>query len=268
MRLPTGLEEQLPPDLRKIVDVPPGSQERFRQYLMDPRFTRVRGPYNLFSPQYHMLTDRRVIKIVHATAIADWLASQPLPLRFVYLTRHPIPTALSMNRSNITLRASANLLHPGFCARHLDRDLLSYSWSVLRLGSDIERFVLEWCLDNLVPYRTWRDNPHRWSFVTYEELVLEPWRILPILGSELELLVTEDMMKLARVPSASTSASARKSLKASSISDWLDRWRSSVGPVMEDRAFKIIDRFGIELYERRRAIAAEAFLRFPETPGL
>jgi hypothetical protein len=265
-RLPTGLEEQLPPHLRKLLSVPAGSEAAFRSHLMNPRATRVRGPYNPLSPQYHLVTNRRVLKIIHATAIADWIVDQHLPLRPVYLARHPIATAVSMTRSNITLRALANLEHLGFCAQHLGSDLTALSWHVLRHGSDVERFVLEWCLDNLVPYRTWQRDPGRWSFLTYEELLLEPDRSLRALGDELDVRVTPRMLRLARVPSASTSIDRRKLLATSPALDLLGRWRMYVSHAAERRAFDVIDHFGIDLYEYGRTVAADRFLRFQETP--
>jgi hypothetical protein len=173
-----------------------------------------------------------------------------------------------MTRSTITLRASANLMHPGFCSRHLGKKLTEFAWEVLHDGTEIQRFVLEWCLDNLVPYRTWQDDPESWSFITYEELFLQPGRVLEVLGDELGLDVTRRMMKLTRVPSASTSIDRRKPLTASPSSDWLVQWRSNVSGGDERDAFGIVNRFGIDLYGPGNPVAFERYLRFRDTMHL
>lgn len=264
--LPTGLENAFAPDLRKVVDVPADAEALYRNHLMNYRSTRVRGPYSLTSPQYHFVSDRRVIKVVHATGIADWITAQPLPLRPVFLARHPIATALSMARSNIQLRAPANLKHPGFRNRHLGDELASFAWEILESGSGVERFVLEWCLDNVVPYRDMQEHPERWSSITYEELMLNPEASLHRLGSELDINVTHRMTELARIPSASTSIQRRNSIATSDVPDWLGRWRDRTDEAFEERAFQIIDRFGIGLYERGRTVATEPFIFLDDTP--
>jgi len=264
--LPTGLEEVLPPDLRKVVHVALDAEEAYRHHLTNVRATNVRGPYSPLAPQYHLMADRRVLKVVHATGIADWIVGQQLRLKPVFLVRHPIATALSMARSGIALRAQANLRHPDFRNRHLGHELTSFAWDVLDRGSDVERFVLEWCLDNVVPYRTWLASPERWSFVTYEELMLNAGPSLERLGGELDLPVTARMTQLAGLPSASTSIQRRESLAASHAPDWLLHWRENVAQSLEKRAFEIVDRFGIRLYEPGRTVASDDFLHFRDTP--
>ena len=264
--LPTGLEAEFAPDLRKVVDVDADAAEAFRKHLMDHRSTRVRGPYSLTSPQYHFVADRRVIKVVHATGIADWITAQPLPLLPVFLVRHPIATALSMARSNIQLRAPANLAHPGFRSRHLGSALTSFAWEVLDTGSAVEKFVLEWCLDNLVPYREMLEHPERWNSITYEELMLNPEASLRRLGSDLDLAVTSHMTELARIPSASTSIQRRESVATSDILSLLERWRDRIDESLEEKAFQIVDRFGIRIYEEGRTVAGEPFVFLDDTP--
>lgn len=265
--LPTGLENHLPPELRKIVDVPIGSEDAFRRHFMDPRSTRIRGPYNLCSPQYHVFTTRRVIKIVHATAIADWIGVQHWPLHSIYLVRHPIATALSMMRSNVTCRAVANLRHPGFCAK-MGSALTDFAWDILREGSALDRFVLEWCLDNLVPFRSWRSGVGNWSFLTYEELLLDPSRSLGRLGAEVDLIITPSMLRLAGVPSASTTTARRPSLLNESASEAVTRWTLHIDRRREERAFAIVDTFGFDLYGVGRSVATDRYLHFQETPRI
>jgi hypothetical protein len=159
-----------------------------------------------------------------------------------------------------------NLRHPEFRDRYLGSTLTSFAWRVLENGSNVEKFVLEWCLDNVVPYRAWIDKPEQWSFVTYEELMLKPRSSLVRLGHELSFPVTGRMNKLAGIPSSSTTIQRRESLAASHAPDWLVRWRQDVDESLDDRAFEIVAQFGIRLYEPGRTVASDAFLHFAETP--
>jgi len=266
--LPTGLESELEPAARKVVDVLPTAEARYRSYMTDPRETRVRGPYAPWSPQFHAVTNRRVFKIVHGTAIADWLMESELHLDPVFLVRHPVSTALSMQRSGVTLRALANLSSPGFRSKHLGSVLAEFSWGVLNDGSEPERRVLEWCLDNLVPYRLWSEKKSTWTLITYEELALNTRRSLEYLGEQLDVEVTQRMVDSLSTPSASTSKERRDDVAKSDVAERLVRWRSEDHGSLESRAFEIVEHFDIRIYSRDREVAVERCLHFGDTPRI
>jgi len=258
--LPTGLEGVLKPHFRKVLDVPTGSEELFRSYLFDPRITRIRGPYNPFSPSFHLLTDRRVLKMVHATAIAEWIANQGL--RPVYLVRHPIASALSMTRSATTLRVEANLRHEGFRARFLGDDQVELAWSVMESGSPLERFVLEWCLDNLGPLRASRKHPDRWTVLSYEELVLSATRLVPVLGRRLDLHDPDRMLRVVRTPSASTRGGSHAKLRQKDPLQLVGLWERDVDHETQARLFEIVERFEIDVYRPDTIMPTERYLNF------
>jgi hypothetical protein len=245
--LPTGLEGVLDPPFRKVLEVPIGTDEQFRSYYFDRHITRIRGPYDPFSPSFHLLTHRRVLKIVHGTAIAEWLAKQRL--RPVYLVRHPISSALSMARAGAIPRAEANLRHSGFRTRFLDDDLVELGWSILEHGSPLERSVLEWCLDNVGPLRAVKKRPERWIVLSYEELMLSAERLIPLLGRRLELRHPERMFRVLRTPSPSTHNESQAKLKQMEPLQQLALWRQSVDRETEVKLFQIVERFGIDVYQ-------------------
>jgi hypothetical protein len=245
--LPTGLEGVLDPHLQKVLEVPNGADEQFRSYYFDGYITRIRGPYDPFSPSFHFLTHRRVLKIVHGTAIAEWFAEQRLfP---VYLVRHPISSALSMVRSGTTARAEANLRHEGFRTRFLNDELVTFAWSILESGSSLDGAVLEWCLDNLGPLRAVNKRPERWMVLGYEELMLSAERLIPLLGRRLELRHPERMLRVLRTPSPSTHSESHAKLRQMEPLDQLEAWQRDVDSTTEARLFEIVERFGIDIYQ-------------------
>jgi hypothetical protein len=262
--LPTGLEDVLDPHFRKVLEVPAGAEERFRSHFFDSDITRIRGPYNPFSPSFHLVTDRRVLKMVHSSAIAEWIAEG---LRPVYLVRHPIASALSMTRSAITLRAEANLRHEGFRTRFLDDDLIELGWAILRSGSLLEKFLLEWCLDNLGPLQAWTKRPERWTLISYEELMLSPTRLIPLLGRRLDLREPDRMLRMLRTPSPSTVRENDTKLRQMEPRQQLRLWQRDVDGETQARLFQIVERFEIDVYRRDRIMPTEPYLNLGDTPS-
>lgn len=264
--LPTQFDE-LAPSERKILDVPYSAEKQFRAQFTDPRITRLFGPYDFFSPQFHWLTTRRIIKEVHSLAIADWIDQQDLGFKIVYLLRHPIPTALSMARRH-PLLAEANLRHKSFRERYLTKAQVKLGWTVLQDGSEFEKRILEWCLDNIVPWKIVTTRPHDWLVVTYEELLLSPDRSLRLIASRLGLRHLDRLRQVMTRPSASTHDSRLKLVRSSDPESLVQEWRLSVSMEMEAQVHTIIQEFGISAYECGSCVARDEFLHFPETPRL
>jgi hypothetical protein len=264
--LPTQLDE-LPPLRRKILDVPHSAEKQFRALFADPRITRVLGPYDFFSPQFHWLTTRRVIKDVYAASIADWIEGQSFGFKTIYLIRHPISSAISIARG-CKPRIEANLRHPNFAKKFLDGHLVDLSWRILEHGSEFEKRVLEWCLDNIVPWKIVTTRPYDWLVVTYEELLLSPDQSLRLIADRLGLCHFDRLRQVMIRPSASTDASRLKVIRRSDPAYLVQQWRSSVSAEMEAQAHTIIQEFGISAYEWGSYVARDEFLHFVETPRL
>lgn len=258
--LPTGLEEALPERLWKVVAIAADYEQAYRRYLLDERATRLRSAYNPFSPTFHLITHRRVLKIVYATAVADWITKHVPHIRPLYLFRHPIATALSMVRSANILRAEANLRHQAFREKYLTEDLERLSRQILREGTPLEKFVLEWCLDNLGPLHAVAEDPDRWLMVSYEELASKPEGTLEFLAERLEIAGISRSFSRTRVPSASTRPSRRRGLQEPASRSLIARWQGELEQARHDEAFDIVERFGIDLYATGKAFPRSRYL--------
>ncbi|MDX1419151.1 MAG: hypothetical protein R3181_04225 [Rubricoccaceae bacterium] len=216
----------------------------------------VNAPWELWHPAYHWRTDRVVLKIVDAKPLIDWL-DQTFALHIVYSTRHPLPASLSVIRNGWALTAQAYLQDPRFVEAWLTERDVAYAWDVLRGGTPLEQHVLNWTLENLVPLRLLPERP-RWLVVPYEAATLDPAGTVDLLADRLDLPDRERMRKQARVASRSTRRLASAFDPADEARARLRSWRRHVTEAEEDAAFRILDRFGVDLYRRGEDLPAGA----------
>ncbi|MDQ3451673.1 MAG: sulfotransferase domain-containing protein [Actinomycetota bacterium] len=264
--LRTGLEDVLPVMDSKLVAVAEADAEHYRNFFADPKATRIHGPYDPTRPTFHFSTDRRVLKIVNATALAQWLDDQRLGFDMVYLLRHPVPTVVSMAAS-VALRAQANLRHEGFVERHLTGEQERLGWDLLRSGSPLQRFALDWCLDSIVPFRAVSDQERDWTVLTYEELCLFPRQTVALLTERLGLDEPDRLLKQLQVPSQSTAQVRLDVFATEDAQQRVSRWRGKADPEDVRAIHEVVDSFGIDAYGPDSAIARPRWLHFAQTAG-
>jgi hypothetical protein len=209
----------------------------------------VNAPWRFWRRDFEWRTDRLVLKIVGAKALIDWFANS-FDVDVVYVTRHPVPQALSCIRNGWTLTAKPYLRNEWFVSTHLDDATVAHCWDVLRTGSPLDQFVLNWALENLVPLRLLEDRP-AWTYLSYEATVLEPTALLPRLAAALDLDDVDRMVAATGRPSRSSAlsdASTRSSIAAGDQDALLRAWRGKVTDDEERTAMAILDRLGIDLY--------------------
>ena len=262
--LTTGLESVLPQPECKVVGVPRGLESEYHAHVTDFDSTRIRGPYNPLSPHFEYAARKRVLKVVHATAISDWMVEELPRYRYVYLIRHPIPSALSLER-NCLPRARAHLLSPAFRDRFLTPELQELTRRILDEGTVIERWVLEWCLDNIVPWRTFVGHQDRGLVVSYEELLLNPAGTVQRIAEFAEIPLSQRGEEQVDRLSASAENKKRR-MDPKSRLDQLGHWRESVDSDVEERVFRIVQEFGIDAYEAGRLLPRDEYLLSPARP--
>jgi hypothetical protein len=266
-QLPTGLEGKLPLNKWKVLVVPPDADIQFREHLLENSATRIRGPYNIFSRDFDFLTNRRVVKDVDATSICEWIDDQDLGFRIVYLIRHPISTALSLVRGSV-VRVEANLRHEGFRNRYLSDELTTYAWEIVQDGSEFEKGVLQWCLDNSIPWNAITRGNRNWLLFTYEELLLSPVKSIQLIAERIELSRVDRLLRRVRIPSATTWPGREEIVKKANAVQRVKEWQVQVTDSAQRTAFEIVSRFGIDAYELGSPVAREIYLHFSETAQL
>lgn len=218
--------------------------------LMDDIFAGrlvINAPVKFWRRGMTWRSDRLVLKITDAIPIIDWFDSN-VPCQIVYLSRHPIPQALSCLRNGWNLTIDGHLHDDEFIEANLTDRSLAVAHDVARSGSELQRFVLNWMLDNVAPLRVLVDRP-AWTHVRYEDCVTAPDDTLERLARRLGL---EDMQRMRAVvtrPSVSSDISTRETrheIASGRGASQLTRWRSEVDDATERWCYALFEAFDLD----------------------
>lgn len=206
----------------------------------------VNAPWEFWKPAFDFRSDRLLLKILDAKGLIDWI-DQAFKMDIVYLTRHPIPTSLSILSNGWGLTARAYLQHPYFCETYLPGALHAYCWDLIRTGTPLQQYVLNWALENLTPLRLLPQRP-AWHHISYEELTLYPERTLERLATTLQLNDTGRMKAQLGLASRS-SKSLNTTLDATDGAHArLQKWKKRISDKEEKTACAILDKLELDLY--------------------
>ena len=125
-------------------------RQRLRSYVADILAGRihVNEPWRFWRRDFSFRSNRIVLKLTNAHGIAEWLNEQ-FTLRTIVLTRHPIPQSLSVIRNSWGLQLRAFLFNEEYCETYLQKNQIDFAHDILRNGSQLHKYVLDWCLENL-----------------------------------------------------------------------------------------------------------------------
>lgn len=117
----------------------------------------------------------------------------------------------------------------------------------------MEKLVLSWCLQNAVMLKQRKEG---WLTLTYEQLVMEPDKMLNVICDDLEFKEPEKMKAAWGQPSASTYQSdtgTQKLLAADSTKEktqyLIEKWRKIVKDDEERHLMSMLERFDIDIYK-------------------
>jgi hypothetical protein len=209
----------------------------------------VNAPYRFWQPGFEVRSNRLLLKITDAGPMIEWFSDR-FDVATVVLTRHPIAQALSCIGASWSWNAPAYLRNQWYVENVLGTRLHAECLEIARTGSTLDRFVLDWALENVVPLRLLPSRPE-WTYVSYEECVLDPETTLTRLSAALDLRDLDRMLERVARPSRSSRISQvdRASLLATNETRGLvERWKDSVNDADECRAMSILSSFGITTY--------------------
>ena len=187
----------------------------------------------------------------------------------LYLLRHPVPTTLSRK----TLPRLDLFLSSPYYARLVGRDdRRNEIQRIVATGSHLQRGVVSWCYENLVPLRF---PDFEGLFVTYEEMVLNPERSADLLAERLRLPDRNALLRAFSQPAANINMSSKQTQTMMTESDERDRrlhlvekWRGSISPRDEAQVTEIMEIFGLDIYRGDRSLPSGPYLHFEDTPAL
>lgn len=211
---------------------------------------RANTPWKFWSRDFHFYNDRICLKITDAKAIIDWI-DQQFDVNTVVLTRHPIAQVLSVANNRWLTTGKGLLKNAGFVEQWLTNELEAMCWDLYRRGTELEGRIVDWALENLVPLKLLPDRPD-WSFVSYEDLIAHTSAIIAYFSEELRLEDRQAMARQVARPSRSVrsarSLELQQSINEQNQDRLVDWWRTKISPDDLLASFRILERFGIDLY--------------------
>lgn len=206
------------------------------------------GKFGFLNPNpvgkyYRFFTNRIIFKIIHGgEERINWFRDS-FNGQIIYLIRHPIAVALSHKK----ITRLYSMLDSQY-GDYFTENQKTFANKIIENGSEIEKVVLSWCLQNYVPLKMRTDD---WIFLTYEQLVLEPKVVIQYLSQKLEIENIERILERVEVPSMVKRFSDEETNQIISGSDrkqLISKWRNKVSEEEEKTLFKIIDKFDLNIY--------------------
>ncbi|MGM0370215.1 MAG: sulfotransferase [Bacillota bacterium] len=229
---------------------------------------------NLLSPHHSFITDRSVFRLLRSCYLLDWF-KKTFNGHIIYLVRHPIATCLSRkkvwenatNPSYWSFKIEHFLQSDYFRENYLKQDLESFLQEKLSQSTKLEKFVIGWCLENLGLLRRVQklEGKTDFIFLTYEDLLLNPAKVINYLRDKLQLEDLDKMLAQVNVPSSTVKYSDDKTKDNFKSSTYdkeflLKKWKKGVSEKEEKEIFEIINHFGINIYKVDSFMPEEKYL--------
>jgi len=256
--------DQLPhPPRGRFISLSQEEARQVRSYFEDLLSGRIKAfnAWNPFHPTWSFCIRRLVVKLLGANTLIDWMAEE-FDIEVLYLLRHPVPVALSCLGRNWGNDAEAYLQNSYFREQILGSERARFAEEVLSSGTPLEKFVLEWCLENFYPLQVYKERPW-WLVLTYEEVISRPKQVSELICSRFGLPNSERMALMVGRPSRTTFfADARETIVKQGPQVMLGRWLKRV-PQEELRGIQeILDVLGLWAYQAFSPYPTEALCHF------
>jgi hypothetical protein len=218
-----------------------------------------------FRRNHRWRTSRIVFKIHEAEHLMGTIA-QRCNGTIVYLLRHPIPTTQSRR---VFPRLELFAASPFYERLFDDPARVREIRAVAAGGTHLQRGIVSWAYENLIPLtRPDFDG----LVVSYEELLLNPERSCDLLLQRLNLPDRAAMLNAFDMPAANITMSNADTLTLMNDEDHRRRraqlvlkWKGRVSAADEAEVTRILDLFGLDVYDGTRALPSRRYLHFDDT---
>lgn len=196
---------------------------------------------------YKPVTRRIVFKVIHGgESRLSWF-QDTFGGKVIFFVRHPV--AVTLSRKELPrLNAHVN----SDFSRHFTVAQLELAKSIIRDGSELQKGVLDWCFQNALPLR---EKQPDWVVLSYEQLVLQPERVVKYLAEKLSLPDKERMVELLgrasgvkRKSNEETKQLLDEGSSESKRQRLVSKWKDKVSDDEEYDAMRILEVFGIDAY--------------------
>jgi len=213
------------------------------------------GPTRFWEEEYDFFTNRLAFKILRRKDLI-WYFSKNLDGDFIFLIRHPIPTALSWLKNDYEDNIKYIINNSSYMSFFTSK-IQEYIRKIIKSGTKFEKMIIEWCLENKPVLEEFDEK--KCSYITYEEMVKYPERLIDFLmesyGVQEKNLLLEKLLS----PSKSTKYSDKKT--SSYLEDkegkkdrnyLISKWEDEISSKQIEKADKILNLFKIDAYESKK----------------
>lgn len=195
-------------------------------------------------------TNRICYKVLHAAKNRINFLRDNLSIHPLILIRHPLAVAISRLKAP-TLEYLVD--NEEYASQFGDEELRLVR-RIIKRGDSFEMRIVDWCMQNKP--MVYCPDKKGWCVITYEDLVLNFEDACKKIAEQLRLPDLGAMMKKRKRPSKTVSQSdSETQLRLYSddgySAEWLVRkWSKKVTQNEVDRAYDIIEAFGMDIYKR------------------
>jgi hypothetical protein len=206
---------------------------------------RLLSPYLAQATDLRRLraAERMLVKCVRGHLLLPWLVRRFNLPKPVLLVRHPCAVVASMMKHGAWSNLPIPL--PPLPEHRYDTLVRSYHQLAGPVRTLEERLALIWCIDHayLLGHPL---NDVAWTTITYEELLLRTGDTLAKVFAPWGMAPPANAIAKARQPSRTTVPGSRPHDPDAQLS----AWRTSLKDGQQERILAMVQRFGIELYDR------------------
>jgi len=202
----------------------------------------------LHQPYFSPIVNAFIFKILHCCEDKINEIAANFNGEIIFLIRHPIPVSLSRKvhpRLNAFIESDFKL--------NFSEEQLIFSKRIIEEGSNLEKAMLSWCLQNYVPLKSMNK---KWTLLTYEQMVLEPEVVINHLKNRLGLSHMERIEKRLSKPSGSTNQSnsaTKEVLAGNEIKQrkeyLINKWKKEINSHETEILMEMMNVFGLDIYK-------------------
>lgn len=207
---------------------------------------------DLLSKYHRYNTSRTIFKIHKNTYHFDSLMNHFKDDFGIYLLRNPIAVSLSRLRMGWSTYID-NYMYSNKIKNFISKDLNQMIEEVKQTGTELEKQILNWCLENSVflMNRLNGNLPDNVMTVFYEDLILDPKETLLKICSKTNLKYHPDMLKIINQPSSGivhSKKAVKQEILARNSLYLVNRWKKEIDTKSQVRIEKILRKFGYDFY--------------------
>ncbi len=201
-----------------------------------------------FRRNYRLINNRIVFKIHEIEHMINIIRDR-LNAEIIYLVRHPIANTLSRYtypRLNYFINSKT------YRDKYLSKEQFNNINAIYNNGNHFEKGILSWCYQNLVPLKYF--NNKKWITVTYEENVLNSYKLCKLLYSKLKLNNFNKLVAKVGLPATNIRLSTIDTIKIikgknnqNRKNKIITKWKEKVSKYDETIAFEILSIFEIDI---------------------